>query len=447
MEIDRALRPQDFQRKLDRLWRISGEKLDAIAAGYDSVLGSPVYTVEGIYTSRGWTDWTEGFCLGSALLQFDATDDQRFLEMGRDQTLSRMVPHLVDFGVHDHGFNIVSTYGNLWRLRGENRTSDTADLCRLYEYALRVSGAVQARRWTNLGNALGYIYSFNGPHSLFIDTVRSLRSLALAHVLGQTLCDENGHNVVLLDRLKAHMLVTVRYCVFHGRGRDVYDERGRVSHEALFNVLDGSYRCPGTQQGYSPFSTWTRGLAWAICGFAEQLEFLNAIGDTEVVPELVEAARATSDYYIDGATALDGIPYWDTDAPGLAKLGDWRAVPADPFNEQEPVDSSAAAIAAQGLLRLGVHLGEERYLAAGLTTAATLLDAPYLNENPRHQGLLLHGVYHRPNGWDHVSIGRSVPCGESVMWGDYHLRELAVAIGRVAEGKPMPNFYGGGLGR
>ena len=137
--------------------------------------------------------------------------------------------------------------------------------------------------------------------------------------------------------------------------------RGRVTHEAIFNVANGSFRSPSTQQGYSPFSTWTRGLAWAILGFAEQLEFLATVDDEALIEWsgraaieawMLEAARATSDYYIADAAAADGVPYWDTGAPGLAALGDWGGRAADPFNDVEPVDSSAAAIAAQGLLRL-----------------------------------------------------------------------------------------------
>ncbi len=53
------------------------------------------------------------------------------------------------------------------------------------------------------------------------------------------------------------------------------------------------------------------------------------------------------------------MPYWDTGAPGLYRLGDYLDIPADPFNAYEPVDSSAAAIAAQGLLRLGRYLKEK----------------------------------------------------------------------------------------
>ena len=60
--------------------------------------------------------------------------------------------------------------------------------------------------------------------------------------------------------------------------------RGRTAHESLFNVASGTYRGPSTQQGYSPFSTWTRGLAWAMLGFAEQIEFLDALPDRALEP-------------------------------------------------------------------------------------------------------------------------------------------------------------------
>ena len=110
------------------------------------------------------------------------------------------------------------------------------------------------------------------------------------------------------------------------------------------------------------------------------------------------------------------------------------------------MDSSAAAIAAQGLLRLGRLLGEKgkgkRYYQAGLTTAKTLFSSPYLSVNPRHQGLLLHSVYHRPNNWDYIPRGKKVPQGESSMWGDYHALELAVYLKRLDGNAPYLTFWG-----
>ena len=92
-----------------------------------------------------------------------------------------MAPHVTHVGVHDHGFNNVSTYGNLLRLMNEGSIPTTTGSGDFYELALKCSGAVQAARWTSIADGGGYIYSFNGPHSLFVDTIRSLRALAVSH--------------------------------------------------------------------------------------------------------------------------------------------------------------------------------------------------------------------------------------------------------------------------
>jgi unsaturated chondroitin disaccharide hydrolase len=456
IHIDRPRTPTDLLSAIGQFFELSAEKIQSLERSWTPSSGAPVFTVDGRYTARGWTEWTEGFQYGSALLQFDATGAKKFLELGRERTVTRMAPHLTHMGVHDHGFNNVSTYGALWRLAREGRIESDAWEVRFYELALKVSGAVQARRWTPIPGG-GYIHSFNGAHSLFVDTIRSLRALALAHLLGHRLVEEQDAQVNLLSRLLQHARTTARYNVFDGSGAGPYDVRGRVAHESLFNPVNGTYRGPSSQQGYSPFSTWTRGLAWAMLGFAEQLEFLATLpastieqaGGDSSETWLLEAARATCDFYIESAACADGVPYWDTGAPGLSALGDWGTRPADPFNDREPVDSSAAAIAAQGLLRLGAFLdrrGESgtRYWQAGLRVAHTLFDAtgPYLSTDASHQGLLLHSVYHWPNGWDHVPAGAGVPRGESSQWGDYHAREVALYIQRVAMNRPYLAFYG-----
>jgi hypothetical protein len=420
--------------KLRRLFELSAEKIRSLEGSWDPSRGSPVCTEAGVYASRGWTEWTQGFQFGSAILQFDATGDTAFLETGRARTVALMAPHLTHTGVHDHGFNNLSTYGNLLRLMAEGRIAENPWERRYYELALKCSGAVQAARWSPIAGGGGFLYSFNGPHSLFVDTVRSVRSLVTAHLLGHVLIGENDRRIPLLDRAIDHLLATARYSVYYGEGRDAFDVRGRTAHESIFNPNDGRYRCPNSQQGYSPFTTWTRGLAWAMCGFAEQLEFFATLpGHESLRVALEKAARATSDFYIEN-TPPDGIPYWDTGAPGLAALGDWRARPADPWTAPEPVDSSAAAIAAQGLLRLGRYLNDDRYWNAGLAVCDTLFAAPYLSTAGSHQGLILHSVYHRPNGW-------TAGAGESSMWGDYHAREAALYLMRAAEGGSYLKFW------
>ena len=463
LQINKKITPQDLTAKAERLFELSGKKILSIENSWDNSRGTPVFTVKGQYTVRGWTEWTQGFRFGAALLQYDVEDDRQFLTLGLDGTFKHMASHVSHTGVHDHGFNNVSTYGNLLRLISQGRVAehDAGGYSEAGRLALKLSGAVQASRWTALPDKLGFIHSFNGSHSLFVDTIRSLRALALAYQLGHVLMGEQDEKISLLTRLLQHAETTARFTVFWGDDRDTYDVRGRTAHESLFNPRNGSYRCPGTQQGYSPFSTWTRGLAWAVLGFAELTEYLAGLADEEFncdpgiyggnksrwIERFVDTAVATADYFIN-CTATDGIPYWDTGAPGLASLPDWGKKPSDPYNAFEPVDSSAAAIAAQGLLRLGNYFKGRRedsigdhYIQAGLSVADTLFAPPYLSEDENHQGLILHSIYHRPNGWDYVPPGQAVPCGESSMWGDYHARELALMILGMAKGLPYYTFF------
>lgn len=462
MEIPEA--PDRLSWDSSRFWEISGCKIRALEAAWDETRGAPVITVEGRWTNRAWTEWTQGFRVGSAFLQFEATGDEQFLELGRRGTRQRMAPLLAHTGIHDHGFQQVSTWGTWRRLILEGRLEDSGGELELCEQALRVSGATQARRWTPLPDEegrrdrCGFLYSFHGPHSLFIDTMRSLRSLELAWLLGQPLLEEGDRRVDLLLRALEHARTTARYALFYGEGRDVWDRPpGRVAHESLFDPVDGSWRCPATQQGWSPFTTWTRGLAWALLGFAECLEFLAVTDDAsleaaggraELEAWLLRAARTCAGIWL-AQTPADGIPYWDTGAPGLAALGDWRSRPADPENGHEPVDSSAAAIAAQGFLRLGRWLGHhgeagegERWFLAGQALLRTLLEPPWLIEEEEHQGLLRHALYHRPRGWDHVPAGSTIPRGEACQWGDYHLREAVLWMDRRMRGETTPRFFG-----
>jgi len=475
IKIDYNLQPTDLNSKLKNFWELSGQKIQSIEQNYDVSKGSPVFTKKGEYTTRGWTEWTQGFQYGSAILQFDATGEQEFLEIGRKNTLNVMAPHVSHIGVHDHGFNNVSTYGNLLRLMREGKIAFNEWEKNFYELALKISGAVQASRWTSLTSTSlsqrneasvaelsrsqrseGYIHSFNGAHSLFVDTIRSCRALVLSHRLGHVFQGEGDVKINMLDRALQHIKATADYSVFYGEGRDSYDIWGRTAHESVFNVKDGNFRCPNSQQGYTGFSTWTRGLAWAMCGFPEELEFLETLEDTDleayggrvsIEKYMLKAAQATCDFYIEH-TPIDGIPYWDTGAPNLHKLGDYLSEKANPYNDFEPVDASAAAIGSQGLLRLGRYLmkkGEtetgQKYWQAGLTVLNSLLEEPYLSTNENHQGLLLHSIYHQPNGWDYVPEGSKIANGESSMWGDYHFREVALYVQKLINQEPYYAFY------
>lgn len=458
IHLDDAPTLDSLAPRLDRCFELAGGKVVAIDRDYDESQGSPVFTVGGKYTTRGWTEWTEGFRYGIAILHFDATGDEASLESGRRHTVERMASHVSHIGVHDHGFNNLSTYGNLRRLMLEGRIPDDEWQRHFYELAIKVSGAVQAARWTERQGG-GFIHSFNGPHSLFVDTVRSCRILMQAHLLGHVLMGEGDQPISLLERALRHIESTAEFSVFYGEGRDIWDVAGRTTHEAIFNTTDGAYRCPNSQQGYTGFSTWTRGQAWAALGFAEELELLATLPDEALQPFggrdrweslMLRAATAVADNFL-ANTPADGISYWDQAGPNSHRLD--LSKPADPFNEWEPVDSTASAITCQGLFRLARYLKERRqpahvapesasrYEQAALVTARSLFSDTYLSTDGTHQGLLLHSIYHHPNGWDHRPDPGKVPYGESSMWGDYHLMELAVYLQRLIKRGPYLTFF------
>jgi hypothetical protein len=454
MQINEKINPAELQPALTRFWEFSGKKILDIENHYDAAKGSPVFTAQGKYTTKGWTEWTQGFQYGSAILQYDISGDSQFLEIGKKNTIEKMASHVGHIGVHDHGFNNVSTYGNLLRLMQEGKIPFDEWEKNFYELALKLSASVQASRWTPIKDG-GYIHTFNGPHSLFVDTVRTIRVMMIGDALGHSLMGENDVKINLLERALTHAKATAKYSIFYGEGRDIYDIWGRTAHECIFNTKDGNYRCPNSQQGYTGFTTWTRGLSWGMLGFAEELEYLETLSDEALAPYggkaaiieiFLKAAKATCDFYIDH-TATDGIPYWDTGGPLMYKLGDVYNKPSDPFNDYEPIDSSAACIGGQGLFRLGMYLKNQgdsegdKYINAGWQVVNALLQEPYLSTDDNHQGLILHSIYHHPNGWDHIPEGSKIPYGESSMWGDYHARELMLYAQRLIKNEPYYTFF------
>ena len=126
LKINHHLTPQRLLPRIERLFELSAGKILSLERAWKPAQGAPVFTVKGQYTSRGWTEWTQGFQFGSALLQYEATGEKRFLEIGRRKTIELMATHVSHIGVHDHGFNNISTYGNLWRLMRDRQRPQRA---------------------------------------------------------------------------------------------------------------------------------------------------------------------------------------------------------------------------------------------------------------------------------------------------------------------------------
>jgi unsaturated chondroitin disaccharide hydrolase len=169
--------------------------------------------------------------------------------------------------------------------------------------------------------------------------------------------------------------------VSHARNtaRDHVRPDGSTYHVVEYSARTGAVLSRHTHQGYSDSSTWARGQAWAVHGFT------MAYRETGEALFL-DTARRTADYFLAHLPA-DHVPYWDLDLPSL---------------DGEPRDTSAAAIAASGLVELAGlepdRRASRRYRAAATDILASLSSPAYLAADTDRGAILRHGTQHKPDG-------------------------------------------------
>ncbi|MES1213700.1 MAG: glycoside hydrolase family 88 protein [Singulisphaera sp.] len=341
----------------------------------------PIYTVDGRWHHSGdlWTDWTGGFFAGMMWKFYAHNRDPVWRQ--RAEYYSRLLTHRQhDRNVHDLGFIFLNTYRPWHELTGESE---------LHEVLVQ-AGKTLAKRFMERGQ---YLRSFVAPESLFIDI---MMNVPLIIYVAQQIDDGELLRVGL-----AHCRTT--------RDKIVRSD-GSTAHEGIFDLETGEFVRESTHQGWRPDSAWARGLAWSLYGFSQVYGLTG-------LPEFLEVAERNAAFWL-AKLPSDGIPWWDFRA-------DLTLPP--PWGRQK--DSSAAAIAASGLLDLARQTPSEHRAAAYRQTALamlTQLSGPeYLADGkPGWEGILLHGVYH---------TSKNLGVDESVMWGDFFFVE---ALSKVLTRSP-----------
>jgi unsaturated chondroitin disaccharide hydrolase len=330
---------------------------------------TPMYTVGGRWNREGerWTHWCEGFFPGILWLLHKHTGDA-FWRQQAERYSRPLEPRRHDRAVHDLGFLFLSTYLRWYHLTGEPALRDVL---------------VEAGRTLALRRQKGgYLASFVGPQSLFIDIMMNVGIILWA-------ANETGDEA--LRRVALEHCRTTEHCLVR--------PDGGTAHEGIFDPETGQFLRESTHQGYAPWSTWTRGLAWALYGFTTVAR-LSGEG------KFLATACRCADCYL--RRAPDGlVPPWDFDAPADGPVL-W--------------DSSAGAVTASGLWDLSEQADRpadrERYRGAALTLLQKLCSDAFLaRSRPAWEGILLHGVYHYPKG---------LGVDESVAWGDHFFVEALV---------------------
>jgi unsaturated chondroitin disaccharide hydrolase len=330
---------------------------------------TPMYTVGGYWNREPerWTHWCEGFFPGILWLLHKYTGEAEWRKLAEGYSRP-LEPRRFDRTIHDLGFLFFSTYLRWYRLTGDPALRDIL---------IEAGRTLALRRQRG-----GYLASFIGPQSLFIDI---MMNVGIVFWAANATADE-----VLRQTGLEHCRTTQRYLV---------RPDGGTVHEGIFDPQTGRFLRPSTHQGWSPESTWSRGLVWALYGFTAAYRLSREMA-------FLETAQRCADYYL-GHAPTELVPYWDFDLPvGAPHL--W--------------DSSAGAIAASGLWDLAEQLSDsaeqERYRTAALTILRTLCSDLFLAQSrPEWEGILLHGVYHY-----HKGLG----VDESVAWGDHFFVEALV---------------------
>ncbi len=363
--------PRDLRPKLETAFDFAQDQIRKLIEAHPDYF--PVYTVNGQWKHAGeaWTNWCEGFLGGTMWIFYKRTGDSWWRE--KAEHYSQLIVHRkTDRRVHDLGFIFWSTWKRWYDLAG-----DTA-----INQVVITAGQTMGLRFMEKGK---YLRSFVAPESLFIDIMMNVGILFYA--AQQTGDDE------LLRKAYQHCLTTRRYLV---RGD------GSTAHEGIFDLETGEFLRQSTHQGWRGDSCWARGLTWALYGFGTSYRMTQE-------HRFLDAARMCAGFYWENTSFVPEAP----GGPGIP--------PNDYDDPRKPTlyESSAAAIAASGLLDLSQIVGDpfqvQRYRQAALTILDTLTGPEYLaNDTPGWEGILKHGIYHEP---------KNIGVDESVMWGEYFFVE------------------------
>ena len=317
----------------------------------------PMYTHQGRWKHDlpAWTHWCDGFLPGIMWILL-ARGDHSWREPAIRYTRP-LEPRQFDRDVHDLGFIFMSTYRRWLDLEPDPAL----------DAVLVQAGRTLALRFREKGR---YLCSVAAEDSLFIDI---MMNVGIVFHAARRAGDQRLHDIAI-----QHCLTTRRVLV---------RADGSTAHEGIFDPETGEFIRQTSQQGFRGDSCWSRGLAWALYGFHTAYRYTND-------PRFLRTAEACADFYMEQSCP---VPPWDYDAP---------------LESRRQVDTSAAAIAASGLLQLGYT-----------NYARTILDALCRDHVGGTEGILNHGVYH---------IHKGLGVNESVMWGDYFFVE-ALALAEAAK--------------
>ncbi|MGW5556996.1 glycoside hydrolase family 88 protein [Micromonospora sp. NPDC003944] len=320
--------------------------------------------------------WTTSFWPGMLWLAHDLSGEERYRQaaVSHVDSFAARVADGIDLNTHDLGFLYTLSCVTPARRTNDQRARDAALAAadHLMTRFLEPAGIIQA--WGDL----------NDPRQRGRTIIDSLMNTPLLFWASSTTGDERYAAAARrhTTQLREHIL----------------RPDGTTFHTFYWDPATGAPLHGETEQGHADHSCWARGQAWGIYGFSINHRHT---GD----PALLVAAQTCADYFL-AHLPVDHVAYWDLE------FGDGSG---------QERDSSAAAIAACGLVELADHLADtalaQHYRDAATRILGSLIDRYSTAGHPDANALILHGVYDKPKG---------IGVDEGTLWGDYFYLEALV---------------------
>lgn len=335
-------------------------------------------------------DWTSGFFPGSLWYLFDLTGNEKWENLAEKYTEALdTVQYLTSH--HDVGFMIGCSYGNGYRLTGNEEYEDViVQAAKSLSTRFRpVAGVIQS--WNVTG---GWQAERGWECPVIIDNMMNLELLFDATKLSG---DSAFYNIAVThadNTMKNHF-------------RPDYS----TWHVVDYNLNDGSVRHKQTAQGFSDESTWARGQSWGIYGFVAAY---RETGD----PKYLEQAEKAFEFVANHPNLPDdGIPYWDYNAPDIPN---------------EPRDASSAAIMASALYELSTYTKSDYYKGWADKIMHSLASPQYKAElGANGNFILMHSV---------GSIPHNAEVDVPINYADYYFLEALKRKKELEQKDGKPEF-------
>ncbi|MDN3617846.1 glycoside hydrolase family 88 protein [Polaribacter undariae] len=324
-------------------------------------------------------DWCSGFYPGALWFAYEYAKDEEIKKQAERFTLPIKEIAYTKADNHDIGFMVYCSYGNGYRLTGNEA----------YKEVLLAAADTLATLYNpKVGTILSWpsqMHKFQ--YNTIIDNMMNLELLFWAA--------KNGGSKDLYDIAKSHAEVTMKHIV---------RKDNAVYHVGSFDENTGEFLRGYTHQGYADESMWARGQTWGIYGFSMAY---RETGEQA----FLDTAIKLSDHYMERLPE-DKIPYWDFDDPKIPNA---------------PKDASAAGVAAAGMLELSTLVKDEKlkakYYNAAVSYIKELSSDKYLSGDT-NQALLLHSTGHLPHKSE-----IDVP----IVYADYYYMEALVRLNKMQE--------------